>query len=232
MSIFDDEESIVLRKAIERDREWQKKTSNNPFDYSRISNDAQARLEYSDDQRNRKVIDAAMSFGPGAIQKIGSGQVFGKLAKAVRKFMSNRNVTSRIVDKVNRVSTGSDTFTIMEMKSPQFDKLLSDRRALGITEPNKSSTNWIALKNTNDMPTRMHEIGHQFNQRLNPDIGNNSSKLGLFNPKEVQADVFAKQQGHSLNRYGIEDEMNALYEPLIQKYGEYFKNTKINTYPK
>jgi len=36
-------ESIALNKAIERDRVQQRQFSNNPKDYGRISNDAQAR---------------------------------------------------------------------------------------------------------------------------------------------------------------------------------------------
>ena len=83
------DESIILQKAIDN-----AKANANMFGYNSLSDNEKDLINYDRNNMQQKALDAALSFGPAAIQKLGSGQVYGKLAKAVRKMLTRINTTT------------------------------------------------------------------------------------------------------------------------------------------
>ena len=251
-----DGESIVLNKAIIRDREWQAKTSFNPRDYDRISNDAQARLEYDDKNKMQNLIDFTTGSGPAAIQKLGSGQVYGKLAKAVRKMLSNKNMDLKSNDIVSVIRVNSPRFvldnagsykTTFPMLTETIAKTNLDTKLnqgleniAGTYRHYKGGVGKIRINNelSEDFKkfAEQHEIGHSLNRYLHPDASMmDDMKMmidkGNYNSsiKEGQANAFAEFITGQKQPYKFD---RSVTDQMKQMYNNLFENTIINTYPK
>jgi len=208
-------------------------------------------LKLDDKIKMQNLFDITTGSGPAAIQKLGNGQVYGKLAKAVRKLMQT-GVKSNSISEIYRINyPNKNTLTLANVDpnsvKTSTGELLSDwfknNRIDGVTKmPIVKDINYgqsiIAINNkfNKSMPKygfiRDHEIGHHFNKRTDLSNANTIERLDgsqLNDLWEDQADAFAYWRRNSdLNGLWNVDEISE----TINKYSPVFESTKINTYPK